>query len=107
MSLLNLLRHTEILIPKNSTPIIDYPPIIHPSQVTLLKSEHAGLFVRHADLKNNAVKGEIIGEVVNVNNGEVLQNVIAQENGFLFTIREHPIVYPGALIARIARKNIA
>ena len=36
--------------------------------------------------------------------GEVLQEVVALESGFLFTIREHPLVYPGAPLARIAKK---
>ena len=84
----------------------NYPTIVHPSQVTLLKSRHAGLFVGHTDLKNNVAKGEIIGEVVNVSNGEILQEITAPETGFLFTIREHPLVYPGAPVARIARKDM-
>ena len=104
--MLNLLHYTGILT-LNSPPKTNYPDIIHPSQVTLLKSDYAGLFIRHADLKNNTAKGEIIGEVVNATSGEILQKVIAPENGFLFTIREHPIVYPGATLGRIARKNMA
>ena len=54
----------------------------------------------------NITKGEIIGEVVNPLDGEVLQKVTAPENGLLFIIREHPLVYSGAPLARMARKDI-
>ena len=39
-------------------------------------------------------------------NGLTLQEVAAAEGGFLFTVREHPLVYPGALLARIAKDII-
>ena len=31
----------------------------------------------------------------------------ATEDGFLFTMREHPLVYPGALLGRIAKNIMA
>lgn len=102
--MLNLLHHTGILVSTNPQPRIDYPMIVHPSQVTLLQSRHAGLFIGRTDIKNNVAKGEIIGEVVNATDGEVLQEVTTPESGLLFTIREHPLVYPGAPLARIARE---
>ena len=48
----------------------------------------------------------VIGEVVDAANGRTLQEVIAVESGFLFTLREHPLVYPSALLGRIARNTI-
>jgi len=104
--MLNLMHHTGVLVSNNPQPRIDYPIIVHPSQVILLQSRHAGLFIGHTDIKSNAVKGEIIGEVVNAADGEVLQKVTAPETGLLFTIREHPLVYPGASLARIAQENM-
>ena len=59
-----------------------------------------------ADAKNNDAKEEVIGEVVNAANGEILEEVTAPESGRLFTIRKHPLVYPGAPLARIARKDL-
>ena len=46
-------------------------------------------------------KGTRIGKIVDPLTGEVLEEIIAPKNGFLFTLREHPIVYKGAIIARI------
>jgi predicted deacylase len=39
-------------------------------------------------------------------NGEILQEITAPRNGFLFTLREHPLIYPGDLLARIALKEM-
>ena len=104
--MLNLLHHIGTIVSNNFHLEVNYPIIVNPSQVTLLKAEYAGLFVRYADIKSNINKGETIGKLVSATNGEVLQVVTAPINGFLFTIREHPLVYPGALLARIAQKDI-
>lgn len=104
--MLNLLHHTKVITPSNPQPKIIYPAIVHPSQVVMLRSKHAGLFVGYADLKDNTAKGELIGKVVNAADGEVLQEITAPESGLLFTIREHPLVYPGSPLARIARKSM-
>ena len=104
--MLNLLQYTGILASTSPPPKIEHPIIVHPSQVILLQSRHAGLFVGYTDLKNDAVKGEMIGKVVNTLDGEVLQEVRAPESGFLFTVREHPLVYPNAPLARIALKDM-
>ena len=104
--MLNLLHHTGILVSTHPLCKNNYPIIIHPSQVFLLQAEHAGLFVGHTDLGSNICKGEKIGEVLHVTDGKVLQEITAPETGLLFTIREHPIVYPGAPLARIARQNM-
>lgn len=104
--MLNLLHHTGVLVSTDPQPKVDPPIIVHPSQVVLLHSTHAGLFAGQTDLKKNVVKGEKIGEVVDAANGEILQEVTAPESGFLFTLREHPLVYPGAPLARIATKEM-
>ena len=103
--MLNLLHHTGVLVDTGSLPKIDPPVIAHPSQVALPQSRYAGLFVGHSDLKKNVAKGEVIGEVLSATDGEVLQEVTAPESGFLFTVREHPLVYPGAPLARIALRD--
>ena len=103
LGMLNLLYYAGVLVTSHPPPPVDHPIITHPSQVTPIHSEHAGLFVGHTDIKKNITKGEIIGEVVNAKSGETLQEVTADESGFLFTVRKHPLVYPGALLGRIAK----
>ena len=104
--MLNLLHHTGVIVSTDSHSKTNYPIIINPSQVILLQAEYAGLFIGHADLRSNIRKGEKIGEVLDATDGEVLQEVTAAESGFLFTTREHPLVYPGAPLARIARASM-
>ena len=45
------------------------------------------------------------GRIVDVMNNKVLQEVNAPHYGMLFTIREFPMVYEGALLARILIKD--
>ena len=63
-------------------------------------------YIANTDIKTNVSKGDIIGKVVDAMNGKILKEIIAPDNGFLFTLREHPIVYPGDLLARIALKEM-
>ena len=71
-----------------------------------IHSKYAGLFVGYTDIKKNISKGELIGKVVSAKNDQTLQEVTASESGFLFTIREHPLVYPGSLLGRIAKDTV-
>ena len=103
----NLLYQVGVLATKKPPPTVSNPIIVHPSQVIPIHSKYAGLFIGHTDIKKNILKGEMIGEVVDAKNGKTLQEITATEDGFLFTMREHPLVYPGALLGRIAKNIIA
>lgn len=104
--MLNLLKRTNVINLPNPLPKINYPIIVQPSQVTLLDSKHAGLFIENIGLKKNVSKGEKIGTIIDMTGGKILQEISAPIDGFLFTIRKYPLVYPGAPLARIADKNI-
>ena len=106
LGIVNFLYQTGVVVANNPPPPIAHPKIVHSSQVISIHSNHAGLFVAHTDIKKNIKKGEVIGEVIDAANGRTLQEVIAVESGFLFTLREHPLVYPSALLGRIARNTI-
>jgi uncharacterized protein len=107
LGMLNLLYQVGVLVTKKPPPSVNKPIIAHPSQVIPIHSKYAGLFIGHTDIKKNICKGEIIGEVVDAKNGETLQKTTATEDGFLFTMREHPLVYPGALLGRISKNIMA
>lgn len=70
-------------------------------RVAFLNAEASGVFL--TDLKCGIVvaKGETIGQIVDPLRGEVLSEVVAPCEGYLFTIRAYPIVYQGSLMARI------
>ena len=103
--MLNLLYQTGILVPAEPPPPVEHPLMVQPSQVALLQSAHAGLFVGHTKLRQHVRKGDTLGEVIDPADGGLLQKVTAPETGFLFTLREHPLVYPGSPLARIAIKE--
>lgn len=46
-------------------------------------------------------KGQPLGSIVDSLTGDVHQIVESPESGFIFTLREYPIVYEGSLIARV------
>ena len=46
-------------------------------------------------------KDEIIGVIVNPLTGDLLSTIKAPVNGWLFTIREYPVVDEGSLLGRI------
>jgi predicted deacylase len=46
-------------------------------------------------------KGTSIGKIVSPLTGEVLEEIEAPKDGLLFTMRAHPVVYKGAIMARI------
>ncbi|MEE1027471.1 MAG: succinylglutamate desuccinylase, partial [Agathobacter sp.] len=50
-------------------------------------------------------KGELIGRLINPLSGQVLDEVTAPIDGFLFTIRDYPVVDEGSLIGRILRRE--
>jgi predicted deacylase len=104
--MLNLLYHLGVISTDKIQPKVNYPIVIQPSQVVTLQSYFPGLFITNTEIKNNVSKGDIIGKVVDPMNGKILQEIIVSKNGFLFTLREHPLVYPGDLIARIALKEM-
>ena len=104
--MLNLLYHLGVISTDKIQPKVNYPIVIQPSQVVTLQSDFPGLFITNTEIKNNVSKGDIIGKVVDPMNGKILQEIIVSKNGFLFTLREHPLVYPGDLIARIALKEM-
>ena len=70
-------------------------------KVTFLNAETSGVFL--TDLKCGiwVEPGVLIGEIVSPLEGKVLSSVVSPCSGYMFTIRAHPIVYEGSLMARI------
>lgn len=76
-----------------------------PEDVYFLNAPCSGVFVK--DKRHGALleKGEAIGRIINPLTGELLQEVKAPAAGWLFTIREYPMVVEGSLMARILDKK--
>lgn len=78
------------------TPIVSFD-----EKVEFANAEASGLFIPQAEFWTDVVKGQHIGDIVNPLTGNVEQRVEAGTDGILFTLREYPMVYQGALLARI------
>ena len=81
--------------------VTQLPVISTDGSVEFLRAETAGVFIPQIAHNHYVQEGEIIGEIVDALAGEKLQEIVAAKPGLVFTLREYPIVYKGALLARI------
>lgn len=82
------------------TPVISADP----QDVIFLNSCRPGVFIKEVSHGSHVAAGDVIGRVVDPLAGEILYEVTAPDRGWLFTIREYPIVEEGSLIARILKE---
>jgi len=80
---------------------IKTPVISKDGQVEFLRASTTGVFIPFIEHNHFVKKGQKIGEVVNVLEGKLEEEILAGEDGLVFTLREYPMVYEGALLARI------
>lgn len=78
------------------------PLVAAKGDVSAIHAERSGLFIKNMDKLGIYVKkGTSIGKIVSPLTGEVLEEIEAPKDGLLFTMRAHPVVYKGAIMARI------
>ena len=77
------------------------PVISTDGEVELVHASSSGIFMPCAAFGTRVEKGTLLGEIVRPLTGEVLERVISPMDGLLFTRREYPVVYEGALLARV------
>lgn len=80
-------------------------PIIKEEEIYYLNCESSGLFVTHKKLKEHVKKGDVIGTITSPILGAVEEEIIAPVDGVIMTLREHPGVTEGSLVARIIGGN--
>lgn len=80
---------------------IHAPAISTDGEVEFIRARKNGVFLPNIEHNHYVIKGDKLGEIVNSFTGEIEQEIIADRDGLVFTLREFPIVYEGALIARI------
>lgn len=80
---------------------VKVPSVSRLSDIDFYRAQTSGIFLTRAVHGVNIKAGEIIGKIVSPLTGEIKEEVIAQREGILFTLRVHPLVYEGGLLARI------
>ncbi len=100
--LLKLLVHLEIL---HGPPLEESEPQPEGRQVRSIipvLSRRGGLFLPHGTLGESVEKGSLLGEIVDVESGQVLDQTFSPVEGVLLSLRKQPMVGEGMLLARIA-----
>lgn len=72
-----------------------------PEEVVYLNAPVSGIFLKENEHGRRVKKGERIGKILDPLSCTVLSEIVAPESGFLFTIREYPVVAEGSLMGRI------
>lgn len=77
------------------------PRLADGTNVTYLNAPSAGIFVPKIGIGSDVLPGSPIGSILDPHSGEAKCEITAPVSGYLFTLRAHPIVYPGSLVGRI------
>jgi len=85
---------------------VKQPTVSSDGEVGFVHANTSGVFISSINHWTNIKCGDLIGEIVSPLTGEVLESIESPCDGMVFTLREYPVVYEGALISRIlAVKN--
>lgn len=103
--MIHLLQKTGVLKLADPIPQVKQPLLVNPKQVVQVQAKHSGLFVGDVNLGDRVNEGDLIGKVIDAVHGRILETVTSPASGLLFTLREQPVTYLGAPLARIALKE--
>lgn len=70
-------------------------------QVSFISAAGSGIFVSSINSMGTIGMGTHIGDIIKPITGKVIQRIESPTDGIIFSLREHPVVYKGALIARV------
>lgn len=74
--------------------------------VCFLNAPSSGIFLKNKNHGAYLHRDDLIGTIVNPLSGEVIDEIKAPVDGWLFTIREYPVVNEGSLMGRILKKEV-
>lgn len=70
-------------------------------QVSFISAAGSGIFVSSINSMGTIGMVTHIGDIIEPITGKVIQRIESPTDGIIFSLREHPVVYKGALIARV------
>lgn len=92
----------EIGVWQGDVSTVKEPIVARSGDITTIHATRSGLFILEVEhIGMHITKNTRIGKIVSPLTGEVLEEIISPREGFLLTIREHPVVYKGAIMARV------
>jgi predicted deacylase len=103
--IINSLLWTEVLGNDYKKPIKNQLKFNKPDKEQFITSHAGGFFLPIAKLGTEITKGQKIGDVVDIHSNSILETVLANSDGYLVTLRNHPIVYQKEILAILLRKS--
>lgn len=77
------------------------PIVSTDGRVSFINADVSGIFLPSVSHMAHVDKGQKLGIIADPLTGSVVQTLESPASGWLFTLREYPVVYEGSLIARI------
>ena len=75
--------------------------MVDDAHVFRVRSECSGLFLPQFNVWSEVQEGVALGTVIDPENGSVLERISSPATGRVMAVREHPVVYPGTMVARV------
>lgn len=101
--ILNLMR--EMGLWSGAVGQIGTPAVVLDSAIQFIRAQKEGIFLPAVTHESWVKKGELLGRIVDVLHTCVQEEITAPCDGLVFTLREYPVVYEGALLIRILRRQ--
>lgn len=103
--ILNLLAHLG-MVDESAVPVhwatLHRARCVTDDHVQVQRADRGGMFFPEVDLGDELDVGETLGRVIDPIRSEELQVIRVDRAGQVMALREHPVVSPGTLVARLA-----
>ncbi|MGN0794492.1 MAG: M14 family metallopeptidase [Aristaeellaceae bacterium] len=102
--ILNLMRELGLWLGDAQ---VTHTPVVSDqlSDVSFLNAACSGVFIKQAEIGDMLQAGQVIGHIVEPMTGRILHEVTSPTDGWLFTVREYPMVSEGSLMGRILSRE--
>ena len=77
------------------------PVRVTDDRVLRIRADRGGLFLPEGELWAKVEQGAPLGTVIDPSSGEIVEHVCSPAAGRLLAVREHPVVFPGSMVARL------
>lgn len=87
---------------------ITHQPVVSATvgDVSFLNARCSGVFIKQKEHGSLLSRGDCVGWIVEPMTGRILDKVTSPVDGWLFTVREYPMVSEGSLMGRILDRNV-
>ncbi|MAY81615.1 MAG: hypothetical protein CL930_12630 [Deltaproteobacteria bacterium] len=79
------------------------PVRVDDAQVFRVRAETSGLFLPEFEVWSEVDEASVLGTVIDPETGHVLETILSPSAGRVMAVREHPVVYPGTMVARVVK----